>query len=59
MSAMIDDAAGIEPALGFGRTEARIARRETVRSSSARRRSSSACIVVLFWVFWAHRRLAR
>ena len=52
MSGMIDDAAGIEPALGLVPTEAKIARREMVRQLVRSKTFILGNLVVSFWVFW-------
>ena len=53
MSGMIDDAAGIEPALGYVPTEARIARREMLRQLARSKTFLSGVFLVSFWIFWA------
>jgi len=53
MSGMVDDAAGIEPALGFVPSEAKIARREMLAQLARSKTFIIGCIVVAFWVFWA------
>lgn len=53
MSAMTDDAAGIEPAAGFVPKEANIARREMLRQLARSRTFLIGCVLVGFWVFWA------
>ena len=52
MSGMIDDAAGIEPALGFVPTEAQIARREMLGQLARSKTFLIGSFVVAFWVFW-------
>ena len=53
MSGMIDDAAGIEPALGLVPTEARIARREMFAQLARSKTFLSGVFLVSFWIFWA------
>jgi peptide/nickel transport system permease protein len=53
MSGMIDDAAGIEPALGYVPTEAKIARREMLSQLGRSKTFLIGCFIVAFWVFWA------
>jgi peptide/nickel transport system permease protein len=53
MSGMIDDAAGIEPALGYVPTEAKIARREMLSQLARSKTFLIGCFIVAFWVFWA------
>ena len=50
---MIDDAAGIEPALGLVPTEARIARREMFAQLARSKTFLSGVFLVSFWIFWA------
>ena len=52
MSGMIDDAAGIEPALGFVPTEAQIARREMLAQLARSKTFILGSVIVAFWVFW-------
>src|SRR4029079_8114165 len=52
MSGMIDDAAGIEPALGFVPSEAKIARREMLGQLVKSKTFILGCIIVAFCVFW-------
>jgi peptide/nickel transport system permease protein len=52
VSGMIDDAAGIEPALGFVPTEAKIARREMVHQLLRSKTFILGNLMVGFWVFW-------
>ena len=52
MSGMIDDAAGIEPALGFVPSEAKIARREMLSQLARSATFLVGSVVVAFWVFW-------
>jgi peptide/nickel transport system permease protein len=52
MSGMIDDAAGIEPALGFVPSEAKIARREMLGQLARSKTFLLGSFVVTFWVFW-------
>jgi len=52
MSGMIDDAAGIEPALGFVPSEAKIARREMLSQLARSTTFLVGSVVVAFWVFW-------
>ncbi len=53
MSGMIDDAAGIEPALGLVPTEARIARREMFGQLARSKTFLTGSFLVSFWIFWA------
>jgi peptide/nickel transport system permease protein len=53
MSGMIDDAAGIEPALGFVPSEAKIARREMLGQLARSKTFLIGSFIVAFWVFWA------
>lgn len=53
MSAMTDDAAGIEPAAGFVPKEASIARREMLSQLARSKTFLIGCALVGFWVFWA------
>ena len=53
MSGMVDDAAGIEPALGYVPTEAKIARREMLSQLARSKTFLIGCFIVGFWVFWA------
>lgn len=50
---MIDDAAGIEPALGLVPTEAKIARREMLGQLARSKTFLIGNLFVGFWVFWA------
>jgi peptide/nickel transport system permease protein len=52
MSGMVDDAAGIEPALGFVPSEARIARREMLAQLARSKTFLIGLVIVAFWVFW-------
>ncbi len=52
MSGMIDDAAGIEPTLGFVPSEARAARREMLRQLVRSKTFIIGLVIVAFWVFW-------
>ncbi len=49
---MVDDAAGIEPALGFVPSEARIARREMLGQLVRSKTFVVGNLMVGFWVFW-------
>ena len=53
MSGMVDDAAGIEPALGFVPSEAKIARREMLGQLARSKTFIIGAVIVAFWVFWA------
>ena len=53
MSGMIDDAAGIEPALGLVPTETRIARREMFGQLARSKTFLTGSFLVSFWIFWA------
>ena len=53
MSGMVDDAAGIDPALGFVPSETGLARRELLRQLVRSKALLVGCAVVSFWVFWA------
>jgi peptide/nickel transport system permease protein len=53
MSGMVDDAAGIDPALGFVPSESSLARRELLHQLSRSRTLVCGCLIVGFWVFWA------
>jgi peptide/nickel transport system permease protein len=53
MSGMIDDAAGIEPALGLVPTEAKIARREMLGQLARSKTFIVGAVLVGWWVFWA------
>ena len=53
MSGMVDDAAGIEPDLGFVPTEAQIARREMLGQLARSKTFILGCMVVAFWIFWS------
>jgi peptide/nickel transport system permease protein len=50
---MVDDAAGIDPALGFVPSESSLARRELLHQLSRSRTLVCGCLIVGFWVFWA------
>jgi len=50
---MVDDAAGIDPALGFVPTESDIARREVLHELVRSKTLIVGCAIVGFWVFWA------
>jgi peptide/nickel transport system permease protein len=50
---MVDDAAGIEPALGFVPAQAKIARRELLGQLARSKTFLSGVLIVSFWVFWA------
>lgn len=53
MSGMVDDAAGIDPALGFVPREAALARREMLHQLGHSRTFLLGNAIVGFWVFWA------
>ena len=53
MSGMVDDAAGIDPALGFLPSESRLARRELLRQLPRSKTIVIGSLIVGFWVFWA------
>ena len=51
-SRVTDDAAGIDPALGFVPTESKLARREMLRQLSRSPPFVIRCLVIGFWVVW-------
>jgi len=50
---MVDDAAGIDPALGFVPTETGLARRELLHQLARSKTLIAGCAIVAFWVFWS------
>jgi peptide/nickel transport system permease protein len=50
---MVDDAAGIDPSLGFVPSETGLARRELLRQLPHSKTLVVGCVIVGFWVFWA------
>jgi peptide/nickel transport system permease protein len=53
MSAMTDDAAGVDPAAGLVPSEAKIARKEMIRQLLRSKTFIVGCLIILFWIFWA------